>query len=241
MSRSQICDIRRAGQDLGRMPDDLLAIRDLFDPDDVIDRWVFMLAGTVADIGTMQSTLEGVASDETSPIPHRFYLQRQLAARLVEAWRVVGAIHATPLVEDFVESAGAKEPADWLRERFTRLPGESESEIERVFREFRHRAVHHAELESQELKDTIAVAADVSAAIEGYRGTGRAVVAFPEMALARYMFGDLESEESLQAIEAQKALVAGAIAHFASLWLTIIRAQASRKGFDVLRLWFPMS
>jgi len=53
---------------------------------------VFMLGAVIADLGTMETTFKTALHGEGSHPAHRFYLQRQLSARIVEADRVVLAI-----------------------------------------------------------------------------------------------------------------------------------------------------
>jgi hypothetical protein len=87
---------------------------ELFDPSDIVDRWVFMLAGVVADLATMESVFKAALHGDDAPPAHRYYLQRQLGTRIVEADRVVLAIPGNPAIQRFVKAVGADEEAEWL-------------------------------------------------------------------------------------------------------------------------------
>lgn len=93
-----------------------------------------------------------------------------------------------------------REPADWLREKFTREGERTETEVEQVFRGDRHRTVHHEGVNSDELRETLAAAALVSVRVVDYRGPDgqmRATIEFPEATVARRMFGDPASPACL--------------------------------------------
>jgi hypothetical protein len=213
-----------------------LAIRDLFDPDDMVDRWVFMLSATVADLATIESAFRDALDGESAPMAHTLYMHRQLGVRMVEAWRVVGEIRDHPEIEQFVEVAGAKASADWLRERFTRTSNE-QSEVERVFRHDRDRAVHHAWVNSSELRDTLNVAGKQTARIVRDHARQSATIEFPEVSISRYMFGDPGKPAGKSALLERAELAQDSFAHFKELWEAALAAQGARRGVDLSRLY----
>ena len=220
----------------GNMTGRDLEIRDLFDPDDMVDRWVFMLAATIADLATIEAAFRDALDSESAPTAHTLYLHRQLGARLVEAWRVVGEIRDEAEIARFVEEADARGPADWLRQRFTRS-GSEQTEVERVFRNDRDRAVHHARINSKELRDTLSAAGHQAARIIRDHDRERATIEFPEAAINHYMFGDPTKPAGKAALQERADLAQEAFARFKELWDAALAAQVVRRGVDPLRLY----
>jgi hypothetical protein len=93
-------NLRLASESVSSKSGEEVELRELFDLDDIVDRWVFMLAGVVADLATMESVFKKALHSDDAPPAHRFYLQRQLGARIVEADRVVLAIWTAPGFDD---------------------------------------------------------------------------------------------------------------------------------------------
>jgi hypothetical protein len=214
-----------------------LELRDLFDPDDFVDRWVFMLSATISDLAISEATFKDALHDPGCPPAHRFYLHRQLAGRVIEAWRVVGAIRDHEEIATFVNSAGGGDAAKWLLEKFARTAPGEKTEIERVFREDREGAVHHPDVNSDELKATLAAAARERTRIVRDHDTESATIEFPEAAIARYMFGDPNGPAGTAALRQRADLAQEAFAHFKELWDAAIAAQVARKGVDPARLY----
>jgi hypothetical protein len=214
-----------------------LELGELFDPEDLLDRWVFMLSATISDLAISEATFKDVLHDPSSQAAHRFYLHRQLAARVIEAWRVVAAIRDSEEIAEFVSSAGGEAPAKWLLEKFARsAPGEK-TEIEIVFREDREGAVHHPDVDSPELRATLEAAAQEHTRIVRDNDAQRTTIEFPEAAIARYMFGDPNSPAGTAALKRRAKLAEEAFARFKELWDVVLVAQVVRKGVNPARLY----
>jgi hypothetical protein len=213
-----------------------IELHELFDPESIEDRWVFMLAEVVADLGTIESIFKTALHGDDSHPAHRFYLQRQLAARIVEADRVVLAIRGNPTVEAFIKRIEAEDEASWLVARFTKGDKE-ESAINATLRDGRHRTVHHAKLNSTELKETLELARDEAVWIERHDGKERAIIEFPEVVLTRYIFAgkDCRLDEAL--LKDRAVLIEEVLNHFVALWQIVWPAQVQRKGVDPARLY----
>lgn len=218
------------------MPDNPVELRELFDPGNKVDRWVFMLAGVVSDLATVESIFKTALFGEDSNPAHRFYLQRQLGARIVEADRVVLAIRGNREVEEFVERVGAKTEADWLIARFAKVESD-ESMIDETLRDGRHRTVHHAKLNSVELRATLSLAHDEAVIVERDHEKGREIIEFPESVLNRYIFAGADGNLDEVLLRERAALMDEVLKHFTALWLTIWPAHVSRKGIDPVRLF----
>jgi hypothetical protein len=213
-----------------------IELHELFDPGNIEDRWVFMLAGVVTDLATIESIFKTALHGNDSHPAHRFYLQRQLTARIVEADRVVLAIRGNPQVEAFIERIGAKNEADWLIGRFAKN-GEGESVIDATLRASRHRTVHHAKLNSTELKATLELAHDEPAWIERHGGKGRAIIEFPETVLTRSIFAGNDGRLNEALLKDRAMLIEEVLKHFFALWQIVWPAQVRRKGVDPARLY----
>lgn len=109
--------------------------------------------------------------------------------------------------------------------------------IDETLREGRHRTVHHAKLNSPELRATLALAHDEAVIIERHQGKGREIIEFPESVLTRYMFagedGDFDKPLMVKAID----LMEEVLRHFAALWQIVWPAQVQRKGVNPVRLY----
>jgi hypothetical protein len=217
-------------------PRDPVELHELFDADNKVDRWVFMLAAVMADLAPMESTFKTAVHGDDSHPAHRFFLQRQLAARIFEANRVVLAIRGNREVAKFVRQVGARDEADWLIERFAKSDAD-QSVIDEILREPRHRTVHHAKLNSAELRATLTLTHDEAVIIERHEGKGREIIEFPESVLTRYMFagedGDFDKQLMVKAID----LMEEVLRHFVALWQIVWPAQVRHKGVDPARLY----
>jgi hypothetical protein len=217
-----------------------LELRELFDPEDLIDRFVFLLAETVADLAHMDAIFHGTLEDGNPPT-YRFYMQRQVAARIVEAWRPIAAFRDMPVVREFVARAGGLEAAEWLRENLTRGPKGGETRIEKTFRADRHRTIHFAKIMDKALTETLTKAADEVVKIAVYRGgdkPGSEIIEFPEAAINRAIFGDPDQPEVFERRLRERAtLIQEAHSNFVSLWQAILPAQVERKGIDPKRVY----
>lgn len=214
-----------------------LELCELFDPDDFLDRWVFMLSATISDLAIMEATFKDALHDPSGFPAHRFYLHRQLAGRIIEAWPVIGAIRDHEEISAFVKDAGGGEAADWLLGKFARANPSQETEIEQVFKEDRHGAVHHPGINDAKLKATLAAAARERTRIVRNHDTERASIEFPEAAIARYMFGDPHGPAGTAALRQRGDLGQEAFARFKELWDAVIAAQVARKGINPARLY----
>lgn len=214
-----------------------LELCELFDPDDFLDRWVFMLSATVSDLAIMEAKFKDALHDPSDFAAHRFYLHRQLAGRIIEAWTVIGAIRDHEEISVFAKEAGGGGAADWLLEKFARASPDQETEIEQVFKEDRHGAVHHPDVDSAQLKATLTAAAQERTRIVKNLKTGRASIEFPEAAIARYMFGDPNSPAGTAALRKRADLGQETFTHFKKLWDAVIAAQLARKCIDPARLF----
>jgi hypothetical protein len=218
------------------MTDEPIELHELFDPENIEDRWVFMLAAVVADLATMESTFKTALRGNGSHPAHRFYLQRQLGARIVEADRVVLAIAGNREIKTFIDRIGAGAEADWLIARYAK--GETEeSEIDRALRSGRHRAVHHAKLNGEELKATLEIARDEAVVVERDETKRREIFEFPEAVLTRYVFAGEDGRADLKVLREQAALSEEVLKHFAALWLIVWPAHVRGKGIDRARLY----
>lgn len=218
------------------MSDEPVELQDLFDPENIEDRWVFMLAGVVGDLATIESVFKTALHGDDSHPAHRFYLQRQVGARIVEAGRVVLAIRGNPQIEAFIERIGAKEDADWLISRFAKGDKE-DSVIDATLRDGRHRTVHHAKLNSVELKATLELARDEAVWIERHDGKGREIIEFPEAVLTRYIFAGKDGQLDEALLKKRAALIEEVLGHFAALWQIVWPAQVQRKGVNPTGLY----
>jgi hypothetical protein len=218
------------------MTDEPIELRELVDPARTEDRWVFMLSGVIADLATIEGIFKTALHGPDSHPAHRFYLQRQLAARIVEANRVVLAIPGNPKVEAFIERIGGKTEADWLIERYAK--GESdESVIDSTLRDGRHRTVHHAKLNSPELRTTLELAQDEEVWIERHDGTEREIIEFPETVLTRSIFAGEDGELDEGLLVKRATLIEEVLKHFAALWQTVWPAHVRDKGVDPARFY----
>jgi hypothetical protein len=194
-----------------------------------------MLGAVIADLGTMETTFKTALHGEGSHPAHRFYLQRQLSARIVEADRVVLAISGNREIETFVDRIGAKAEADWLIARYTKGEAE-ESEIDRALRSGHHRAVHHAKLNGEDLKATLRLAHDEAVVVErDDQAAGDLRV--PEAVLTRYVFGGEDGKADLNVLRERATLSEEVLKHFAALWLIVWPAHVRGKGVDPSRIY----
>jgi hypothetical protein len=195
-----------------------------------------MLAGVVTDLATIESTFKTALHGEDSHPAHRFYLQRQLTARIVEADRVVLAIGGNAVVAKFVERIGAEAAADWLMARYGN--GESEeSLIDKTLREDRNRTVHHARLNGEELKATLELARDEAVWVERHKGKEREIIEFPETVLSRSIFAGPDGNLSKALLKERAELIQDVLRHFATLWQIVWAAHVGAKGVDPTRLY----
>jgi hypothetical protein len=220
---------------MSRVIPEPVPLRDLFDPEDITDRWVFMLAGVVADLATIESTFRTALHGDDSHPAHRFYLERQLGARIVEANRVVLAVRGNQKITAYLESIGAKVEADWLIAKFAK--GDSdESEIDATLRDARNRTVHHAKLNSRELKETLELGQDEAIVIERDDEKGREIIEFPEAVLTRYILAGDDGTLDEEVMRKRVALIREVLKHLSALWLIVWPAHVRRKGVDPVRL-----
>jgi hypothetical protein len=213
-----------------------IELHELFDPERIEDRWVFMLSEAVADLATIESLFKTALHGEDSHPAHRFYLQRQLAARIVEADRVVLAIAGNPAVEAFVERIGAKAEADWLIARYEK-GDRKESVVDTTLRESRHRTIHHAKLNGAELRGTLELAHDEAVWVERHEGKEREIVEFPETVLTRYIFAGPDGTLDEALLMERAELIQEVLRHFATLWQVVWPAHVRAKGVDPVRLY----
>ena len=119
--------------------------------------------------------------------------------------------------------------------------GSKKSEINEVFRSDRHRAVHHSKLNGEELKKTLTDAADEKARIAVYDELRRCVIEFPEAAIVRSIYGDVEnSAAARKALKRRAALAQAALGRFKELFDAALAAQCARKKIDPARLYHRM-
>jgi hypothetical protein len=218
-------------------PDGDLKLRDVFDPDNRIDRFVFLLSETVADLGNMESRLKANLFGEGTSVAHSLYLQRHLAARLVDSWRAIAAIRDYEEIRHFVAEAGAADDADWLIEMLTKKAGSKEkTPVEKLFYVERQRTIHLASVDDDELRKTLEAAGEEVAQIGIFHGDGKMVIEFPEAALTRAVFGDPNDPAGEQALEKRSALVEEALRRFGRLWGKSLTLLLTRRGLHPTRL-----
>jgi hypothetical protein len=216
--------------------DEAVELRELIDPSRMEDRWVFLLSETVSDLAIAESVFKDALHGDDSHPAHRFYLQRQLLARIVEADRVVLAIPGNRKVEEYVKRIGAKAEADWLVARFSK-GASGESVIDTALRAARHRTVHHAKLNSPELEATLELAGDEVVQIERHDGKSREVIEFPESVLTRYIFAGQDGQLDTRLLKEWAGLTEEVLDHFAKLWQIVWPALVRAKGVDPARLY----
>lgn len=213
-----------------------LKLRDIFDPDDRVDRFVFLLSETVADLGSMESRFKANLFGEGNSVAHSLYLQRQLIARLVDSWRVLAAIRDHPEVRQFVTEADAEDDAKWLLEKLAKEPGSKDkTPVETLFGAERHRTVHLASVDDDKLRETIEGGAEEVAQIGLFPG-GKLVIEFPEAALTRTVFGDPSNPKGEQTLERRSALIEEIIGYFGRLWGKCLALQMTKRGFHPTQL-----
>jgi hypothetical protein len=213
------------------MPDEPLAVREVFDLNSRIDRFVFLLFETLADLGTMESRMKGNLWGD-GPIAQSLYLQRHLAARVEDSWRAVAAIRDHLDVAQFVTDAGAKTEADWLRQKLTK-PSPSSKErtpVQKLLQADRRRTIHLAEVDDVELRKTLEAAADVAVQIGVYEN--RQVIEFPETAITWAIFGDPRTEAGKKALGERAELIEGVLNNFRTLGEKCLALHLERRGLD---------
>jgi hypothetical protein len=194
-------------------PDGGLKLRDVFDPDNRIDRFVFLLSETVADLGSMESRFKANLFGEDTSVAHSLYLQRHLAARLVDSWRAIAAIRDYEEIRHFVAEAGAGDDADWLIEMLTKKLGSKEkTPVEKLFYVERQRTIRL------------------------FHGDEKMVIEFPEAALTRAVFGDPNEPAGEQALERRSALIEETLRRFGRLWGKSLTLLLTRRGIHPTRL-----
>jgi hypothetical protein len=215
--------------------DEPLALREVFDPNERIDRFVFLLFETLADLGTMESRMKGNLWGD-GPIAQTLYLQRHLAARVEDSWRVVAAIRDHVQIAEFVTDAGAKQEADWLREQLTKPTPEAKGKtpVQKLLQADRQRTIHLAEVDDDDLQETLEAAADVAVQIGVY--DDKRIIEFPETAITWAIFGDPTSEAGKKAIGARAAMIEAVLNNFRTLGEKCLDMHLERRGLDLGRL-----
>jgi hypothetical protein len=218
-------------------PDGDLKLCDVFDPDNRIDRFVFLLSETVADLGNMESRLKANLFGEDTSVAHSLYLQRHLAARLVDSWRAIAAIRDYEEIRHFVAEAGATDDADWLIEMLTKKLGSKEkTPVEKLFYVERQRTIHLASVDDDELRKTLEAAGEEVAQIGLFHGDEKMVIEFPEAALTRAVFGDPNEPAGEQALERRSALIEETLRRFGRLWGKSLTLLLTRREIHPTRL-----
>ena len=84
--------------------------------------------------------------------------------------RAVAAIRDHVEIAEFVTDAGAKEEADWLREKLTKPTPDAKGKtpVQKLLQADRQRTVHLAEVDDDDLRNTLEAAADVAVQIGFY-------------------------------------------------------------------------
>ncbi|MGD9735205.1 MAG: hypothetical protein AB7V58_06290 [Solirubrobacterales bacterium] len=216
------------------MTDEPLALREVFDPKERIDRFVFLLFETLADLGTMESRMKGNLWGD-GPIAQTLYLQRHLAARVIDSWRAIRAIRIYDDVRQFVTDAGAIYEADWLIENLTKEPDtEEDTPVEKLFRSHRQRTVHLATVDSDALRKTLEAAADVAVQIGVHED--KRIIEFPETAITWAIFGDPSTEAGEKALGDRAAMIETVLNNFLKLGEKCLDLHLERRGLDLGRL-----
>lgn len=217
------------------MTDEPLALGEVFDPKERIDRFVFLLFETLADLGTMESRMKGNLWGD-GPIAQTLYLQRHLAARVEDSWRAVAAIRDHVEIAEFVTDAGAKEEADWLREKLTKPTpvAKGKTPVQELLQADRQRTIHLAEVDDDDLRKTLEAAADVAVQIGFY--DDKRIIEFPETAITWAIFGDPTSEAGKKALGRRAEMIEAVLNNFRTLGEKCLDLHLERRGLDLGRL-----
>ncbi len=219
-------------------PGDELELRQVFDPESRVDRFVFLLFETLADLGTMESRMKGNLFGEGTSVAQTLYLQRHLAARVEDSWRVVAAIRDHEEIRQFVADAGATREAEWLLAKLTKAPGsEAKTPVQELFQADRQRTVHLATVDSAALRETLEAAADEVVQIGVYDGGRKKIVEFPEAAISRAIFGDPNQPQGKMALRERAEMIEQILQKFRTLGEKCLNLHLARRGINLKRLY----
>lgn len=171
------------------------------------------------------------------PIAQSLYLQRHLAARVEDSWRAVAAIRDHVEIAEFVTDAGAKEEADWLREKLTKPTPDSKEKtpVQKLLQADRQRTIHLAKVDDEELRKTLEAAADVAVQIGVYED--RRVIEFPETAITWAIFGDPTTDAGTNALGERARLIEGVLNNFRTLGERCLDLHLKRRNVEALRVF----
>lgn len=206
-----------------------VVIRDLFDPEDLVDQWVFSLSATAADLAAAESVFKDHLDGDGPSVRSQYYF-RQLLARIYESERVVAAATEIDEVRDFVgtvdqaEAALAALVADFL-------PIDS-SRAREVLGYSRHRTVHHAFVGSEELAADLEAAGDQPARILVDHGNERLLHEFPEAVLSHALAPDIDTTEGKARFAERVRFAAKIVENFGRLLTPVLAAHVATKNVD---------
>jgi hypothetical protein len=206
-------------------------LHQLFRADDRIDRFVFLIYETVADLGTMESRVKNNLYVEGTSIAQTLYPQRHLSARVEDSWRVVAAIRDHEDVAEFVAEAGARGEANWLMGKLTKPRGGGnnvKTPVQRLLQADRQRTIHLASVDDKAFRGTLESAADEVVQIGVY--ADRRIIEFPEAAITRAIFGDLSWETGRKALKERADLIECVLLKFRTMAEKCLDLQLRRRG-----------
>jgi hypothetical protein len=205
-----------------------VTIAELFDSESLIAQWVFQMTGVVVDLSNADKLLHD-ALDAGGPPALIGYSYRQLLFRLYECERPVLTLDTSQEVGAWVENLeGATAPLAVLKAHY--LPPNG-SRVHELYAMIRHRSVHQSWVGSPELKDTIAAAGDEEAWLVVDHDASTMDYEWPEAALLRALFGDLEQDGPRRAL-AKSAGVAQSLAR-AFMDLTVIAVMTHAEAVGI--------
>jgi hypothetical protein len=110
------------------------------------------------------------------------------------------------------------------------------SQVDKLYAVIRHRSVHHSWVGSSELKDALAAAHDEEAWLVVDHDRSTMDYEWPESALLRALFGNLEDNEPRDALRDTADLAQRLARAFMDLALTAVIAHAETVGIASSRL-----
>jgi hypothetical protein len=195
---------------------------------------VFHVTAVVEDL-SMADRLLHQALDEGEGARQTGYFHRGLVARVFEAGRAVYAADDASELREWGDDIGPAltGPLNTLRDYYT---PRGESTVDRLYALVRHRTVHHSWPGSDELRDTLAVAADEEAWIEVDHSAGTLHYQWPEAVMMRALHGDLTDDAQLSSFKDSVRTLSAITAAFGSLGRVALTHHLARRRIDYGRL-----
>lgn len=229
--------------DVRPLPKYELTIGELFPCNDRASRWVFSVTCLVQDLWVLTSLFDrrglvrrpghGEAIDLTATIFH----QRTLVARLYEAWRLIKALDDHADLAAYVGGSTSGFGID-LRHMYARDGGKP-SEIEQLYEQTRHRAVHYSRIDSLELSDVLLEHQYLPARMVTHRSdTEIPVIEYQWVTATRVQdaVGSFRQEDFLKKLDERSAVTAAVTAAWSMCAAVMVLVHARHRGIAIERL-----